>query len=300
MNTPATSNTAYEQLRIDPADGNAYNLHSFIQQYGGDIHHPPRQWESATPQHLSLPWGDSFQGPSTIFRQSPPKLQYPSGSIDEGINLHFVRSALGYLRSSTYVRDIIDWDPRPHPFYHYQPLKDLAATQGYTNYQFDPTKTLQTLNWVQNIAPSFATHLREIYNFGGVLSYSNINEQIYHVVYGWLNHKTVGGDIHLLSGIDASDGVFDGITLLRVVIESLQIVRSRDVALQAQRFSRMISSATFIMRPGGMQAYLGEVDKHRIGLININKPLSDAEILGRVKQTLHGKHAQIDRTFRDM
>ena len=35
-------------------------------------------------------------------------------------------------------------------------------------------------------------------------------------------------------------------------------------------------------------------------MININKPLSDAEILGRVKLALANKHEQIDNVFRDL
>ena len=49
-----------------------------------------------------------------------------------------------------------------------------------------------------------------------------------------------------------------------------------------------------------MQAYLGDVDQHRIALVNIKQPLSDAEILGRIITTLSGKHEQIDTTFREM
>ena len=86
-----------------------------------------------------------------------------------------------------------------------------------------------------------------------------------------------------MSGIDADDGVFDGMTLLRTVLGSLQIIRSKDVGMQAQRFSRKISNVVFIMRPGGMQAYLGEVEQLKLSLDIINRPLSDAEVLGRVK-----------------
>ena len=49
-----------------------------------------------------------------------------------------------------------------------------------------------------------------------------------------------------------------------------------------------------------MQAYLGEIDRHRIALINIDRPLTDAEILGRVQSTLTGRHSQIDKCFHDM
>ena len=159
---------------------------------------------------------------------------------------------------------------------------------------------MQTLQWVESISPDFAQQLRLAYNFGGIISYSNINERIYHVVYGWLNHSTVGGDVHFISGVDASDGIYDGVTLLRVVVDSLQIIQTKDVALKAQRYSRKISSTVFVMRPGGMQAYLGAIEQHRLALINIDRPLSDAEILGRIKTALAGKHKCIDSVFRDM
>ena len=290
------------ELRIDPNDGNQYNLASFIREYGGSVSQPPAEWKSAAPANfgeMQLPWGQ-FNGPSSLFRISPPKLKYPSGSTDDNVNLHFIRSALGYLRSSTYVRDVIDWDARPHPFYFYKPLQSFYASQGFSGFQFDPSKTLDTLHWVESLSPDFGTELRSLYNFGGVLSYSNINERIYHTVYAWLDHSTVGGDVHLLAGIDASDGVFDGVSLLRVVVESLRVVRSKDIALQAQRFSKKITDAVFIMRVGGMQAYMGEIDHHRLALINIRRPLTDAEILGRVQATLAGRHSQIDKCFRDM
>ena len=49
-----------------------------------------------------------------------------------------------------------------------------------------------------------------------------------------------------------------------------------------------------------MQSYLGEIDKYSLSLINIERPLSDTEILGRVKKQLTNKHEQIDQVFRDM
>ena len=118
-----------------------------------------------------------------FFSKSPPSLSYPTGSTDENKNLHFIRSALGYLRSSSYVRDVLDWDPRPHPFYHLELLKQFVATQGFPDYTFDPSQTLATIHWVESKSPEFATELRKILNFGGTVSYGNIIEQIYHTVY---------------------------------------------------------------------------------------------------------------------
>ena len=92
---------------------------------------------------LILPWREDFRKiPSQLFTKSIPKLAYPTGSTDEGKNLHFIQSALGYLRSSSYVRDVLDWDPRPHPFYHLQSLKDFMSGQGYTNYILNLQKLL--------------------------------------------------------------------------------------------------------------------------------------------------------------
>lgn len=195
---------------------------------------------------------------------------------------------------------MLDWDPRPHPFYHLQSLKEFVADQGFPNYTFDPTQTLATLNWIESKSPEYATELRKILNFGGTVSYGNIIEQVYHTVYSWLNHDTIGGDRHLLAGIDSSDGIFDGVTLLRNVIDSLQIIRPGDTVLQAQRFSEQISNAKFHMRQGGMRAYLGEVEEYKLALVNISKPLSDAEILGRIKRATSNKHEQIDRVWHDL
>lgn len=218
-------NSSPQELRVDIADGKSYTLFSFIEQYGGTFQHPPQQWANTTSAitndtaELQLPWVNSnFKGPSTLFRQNPPKLNYPTGSIDENVNLHFVRSALGFLRSSTYVRDVIDWDPRPHPFYFHQPLIDLAHRCGFPDFQFDASKTLSTLEWVESVSPTMAARLHAIYNFGDVVSYSNINERIYHIVYGWLNHKTIGGDIHLLTGVDAGTAAPNSCVGLRQIL----------------------------------------------------------------------------------
>ena len=154
---------APENLRIDQADGNAYDILSFIEEYGGSQQFPPPEWlcSSAAPAHLGnsplppqnkilqMPWGDNLKTPTSLFRTAPPNLKYPTGSLDDNINAHFVRSALGYLRSSTYVRDVIDWTPRPHPFYNYEPLTIFSAKHGYPDFVFQPSSTLATLQWVQ-------------------------------------------------------------------------------------------------------------------------------------------------------
>ena len=143
-------------LRVDTSDGKSYDLLSFIAEYGGSQQFPPQEWLSSraapmhfdnSPQQPQLPWGDNLKTPTFLFRVAPPKLRYPTGSNDENINAHFVRSALGYLRSSTYVRDVIDWDPRPHPFYQYQPLTAFATANGFPDFVFEPSSTLSTPSW---------------------------------------------------------------------------------------------------------------------------------------------------------
>ena len=39
-----------QQRRVDPSDGNAYPLSSFIEVYGGSREDPPPQWEAAQPR----------------------------------------------------------------------------------------------------------------------------------------------------------------------------------------------------------------------------------------------------------
>ena len=180
-----------ENMRTDISDGKDYNIFSFVDEYGGSLANPPPQWLDAPsaprhvvnsiPEDIIFPYGRNFKPPASLFRMAAPALKYPTGSIDENVNAHFVRSALGYLRSSTFVRDIIDWDPRPHPFYHFEQLKRFANAHGYPDYVFDPSKTLPTLQWVESISPSFGHSLRMLYNSGGIIiSYSNINERIPH------------------------------------------------------------------------------------------------------------------------
>ena len=134
---PANWVNADEYLRIDAADNKPYNIFSFIDEYGGSLANPPQQWLNSVDDvrnvnvtlspGFQLPYGPDFKPPTSLFRMSPPKLKYPTGSIDENINAHFVRSALGYLRSSTFVRDVIDWDPRPHPLYYNEPGSPLSS-----------------------------------------------------------------------------------------------------------------------------------------------------------------------------
>ena len=152
---PAEWNQAPNNLRIDSTDGEAYDILSFIDEYGGSHQFPPGEWLSSSaaparfsvpappfPHHnssaLQLPWGDDLKTPTSLFHTAPPVLKYPTGSLDENINAHFVRSAFGYLRSSTYVRDVIDWAPRPHPFYNYKPLTVFITKYGFPNFVFQP------------------------------------------------------------------------------------------------------------------------------------------------------------------
>lgn len=41
-----------EELRIDPTDGMGYPLASFVEEYGGSIDEPPRQWRQAAVCHV--------------------------------------------------------------------------------------------------------------------------------------------------------------------------------------------------------------------------------------------------------
>lgn len=43
--------TVKQERRVDPSDGNAYPLSSFIEVYGGSRSSPPPQWAAATPKN---------------------------------------------------------------------------------------------------------------------------------------------------------------------------------------------------------------------------------------------------------
>ena len=154
------------ELRTDPADGNSYDLLSFISVYGGTITSPPFQWLSATPavsiaastvpmprimtptpagasarsaHDFVLPWGDEINNRiKALFKFAPPKLVYPSGSRDEDVNKRFITRMDQYLSQSFIVRRVIIGE-RKHPFAEYPRLNQYWQSHGYPDYTFDTT-----------------------------------------------------------------------------------------------------------------------------------------------------------------
>ena len=127
---------AAEDLRIDVTDDKPYNIFEFVACYGGTQNNPPEEWLSSATSPSDADVDATSTGfrkrklshtPTFLFRVAPPKLQYPTGSVDENVN---ARSALGFLRSSTHVRDVIDWDPHPHSLDKFPPLKKFVTAQA--------------------------------------------------------------------------------------------------------------------------------------------------------------------------
>lgn len=82
---------------------------------------------------------------------------------------------------------------RKHPFIDNEDLYNIA------NYKFKTSETRNTIDWVTKDNQELGLKLTELYNFGGVYSYTNINEQVYMIYFRTLNLDiTKGGEIYML------------------------------------------------------------------------------------------------------
>ena len=253
--------------------------------------------ESETNQYDShiLPWEEASKGPQSLFKSAPPMIKYPTGITDPN-QIRFYKIRIdGYLRSSPAVRQIID-GRRQHPFLKHTTLNDFAASKGIPNYVFDTAKTFTTIKWVEESDTTLASELKDLYNFGGIYSYSSINEQIYMTYFSTLNPNTSGGDLHIISSCEQ----YDGMTARKLILESLRTLRTGDISTTAYRHSKKISNARLPMRIGGAAAYFGVIDEHRSSLTNMNESLPDTEVVGRIFEATRGLHEEIDNTIRKL
>ena len=242
-----------------------------------------------------LPWEEVIEGPQSLFKTRPPTIKYPTGVTDPNQIRFYTITMEGFLRSSPAVKQVID-GRRAHPFTNYKPLYDFAASQGMTKYTFDTSTTFNTIKWVTKHDPTLATQLKEAYNFGGIYSYSSINESIYMTYFTTLNPATSGGDLHIISSCEQ----YDGITARMLIMNSLRTLRTGDISTTAYRHSKKISLASLPMRIGGAAAYFGVIDEHRDALMNMDQPLPDTEIVGRIFEKTKGLHEEIDNTIRKL
>ena len=80
------------------------------------------------PQYI-LPWDTPGSKTDTLYKISPPKLEYPAGSRDEEVNKRFLKKMDMHLFSNFQVRKVLVGD-RPHPFSGYDRLAEYWRQQG--------------------------------------------------------------------------------------------------------------------------------------------------------------------------
>ena len=244
-------------------------------------------------QHLQLPWDVPGAKVTSLYKSSPPKLVYPSGSQDEETNDRFTKRMDMYLYQNFQVRSILVGD-RPHPFSEYLRLKQYWAALGKTDWKFDPTTTFAMLQQIKSDGHTdFHHELTELLWFGGVLSYGNIMRETYAIIYGWIDAQDLP-DVEGLSEVD------DGVTFRSVIIASLRVVRVQHTHEIISRLYNKFDDNKLVMRPRGMSAFFNRMNKIRLDMKSHGEILSDTYLLRTTKIAVASKHTKLDETMAEM
>ena len=128
-----------------------------------------------------LPWEEVTSGPQSLFRYAPPKVKYPAG-IEDPNKIKFYKLTIdGFLRESQAVKQVLS-GLRKHPFIDYPDLYKYAGSKNIIDYKFNTSKTQETIDWVMKENKDLGLKLMDLYNFGGIYSYSTSNEQIHDLL----------------------------------------------------------------------------------------------------------------------
>ena len=244
-------------------------------------------------QHLQLPWDVPGAKVTSLYKSSPPKLVYPSGSQDEETNDRFTKRMDMYLYQNFQVRSILVGD-RPHPFAEYTRLKQYWDVLDKTDWKFDPTTTFAMLQQIKSDGHTdFHHELTELLWFGGVLSYGNIMRETYAIIYGWIDAQDLP-DVEGLSEVD------DGVTFRSVIIASLRVVRVQYTHEIISRLYNKFDDNKLVMRPRGMSAFFNRMNKIRLDMKSHGEILSDTYLLRTTKIAVASKHTKLDETMAEM
>ena len=299
--TQSSSSTA-PILRIDLADGKAYNLEQFVAQYGGSISSPPAQWlgagdlpniNTSHDNELTLPWEEPGSKSTALFKAEPPKLVYPAGSRDEDVNKRFTKKMDHYLFKSVHVRNVLI-GKRPHPFRNYDRLTEYWRTRGLHDWVFRNDQTFATLSAIKdNGDVDFHDELVELLWFGGSVSYGNIMRQVYAILYGWID------DDHLpdLEGLCEEN---DGITFRTVIIDSLRLVRVKHTQEIINSLYEKLDGTKLVMRVGGMAAFFGRLNHLKRKMKQHHEIVSDTYLLRRTRLAVAHKHKKLAEALANM
>ena len=238
--------------------------------------HTPKNTTSSTLQQptpmLRLPWDTPGANITSLYKTKPPNLKYPSGSQDEDVNERFLKRMDFYLFQNYQVRRML-LSELPHPFSQYPRLKEYFATQGNKSWTFNCTTTFATLQQIHdNGHIGFHRELSELFWFGGTISYGNILQQSYALMYSWIDPQ----DFPDLEGLCEEN---DGVTFRKVIRESLRIVRAQHIqALISREYDKM-RNLTLVMKPRGMAAFFAKMNKYRLKMKKYGDTVSDTFLL---------------------
>ena len=311
---PSPSADPQNTLRIDAADGNAYTLNSFIQEYGGSTASPPQEWEDAqevtatiqcTPQTENfppnklaspervLPWENAASKITKLFNIAPPKLKYPAGSRDEDTNKRFIKKMDHYLFRSYHVRSVLVGE-REHPFQNYPRLQQYWNIMGYPDWKFDSATTFALLDTIKaNQHMQFHKELYDLLWFGGVVSYGNIMREIYAILYDWVDDT----DLPDLEGLCEEN---DGPNFRKAMMNGLRLVRIQHTQEIIARLYNKLDGTLLVMRPGGMAAFFAKLNRIRLDLKKKHEHVSESYLLHRTYQAVESKHDKLTRAIAEM
>ena len=253
----------------------------------------PPHAQIAPQQQYIMPWEIPGAKTSSLYKTSPPKILYPTGSRDEETNQHFLKQLDMYLFSNFQVRSILVGD-RPHPFSGYSRLSQYYSQLGQPDWEFDTTTTFATLQEIrQNGHTNFYQELYELLWFGGVLSFGNIMRETYAVMYSLFAVEDLP-DVEGLCEVD------DGVSFRLVIIESLRVVRPKHTQEIISRLYTKIDETKLVLRPGGMSAYFARLNKFRLKMKKQGEIVSEAYLLRRTTLAVSGKHKVLKDAVKEM
>ena len=96
------------------------------------------------PTQYILPWETPGSTATSLYKTSPPKLQYPAGSRDKKVINRFLKKMDMFLFKCYQVRAVLV-GTRPHPFLSYDRLNRYWIENGKPAWKFDKSKTFEML-----------------------------------------------------------------------------------------------------------------------------------------------------------
>ena len=117
--------------------------------------------------------------------------------------------------------------------------------------------------------------------------------ETYAIIYSWI-------EANVLPDIDGLCEVDDGVTFRKVVIKSLSIVRPKHTQEIVSRLYEKLDNTKLVMRTGGMSAFFGRLNKHKLALKKHGEIVSEAYLLRHTKMIISGKHETLIKLLTEL